>query len=1150
MITKEQVPTRHDAVSSSVNRPADASVLLPSEPVRPQSQPASIRKSSLYCWFANLTIAQKHLLALLICQLVPLLGVGTGMLWLTRSALLSQLQAQARSEVAVTQENYNVKVNQMGFGFRGQSDNPAIIQAAKGAAQGESLPLDLREQVKTILKNEVKTRQIEYATLVGKDLKIIANANANRQGETFNPNGLVSELFKNPRQIKANEIVSSAELAKEAPSVLPEITTQDALIRYTVTPVRDPDTDTVIGALVSGDVVNGKRPIIEQTLQALGSGYSAVYFRRPSGEWVLATSLQQGNSQGAAAVRANVPLPNPDLLNAAAVGTIVTDRLTVDQQAYTVAVKALPNKVVETEAGATSLQTNQPTAILVRGTPETGINTLLWQILWHNSAWIGVGGLLIAGWLAVFRRAVAEPLKAVETAADRFAQGDRQARAKVDSSDEVGQVAHAFNTMAEHLVGQEMQLSQRVELQQATSRVIANIRRSLDSDTILQTAVTEIQALLQVDRLVIYRFHASYLSGEIVAEAIAPGWLSALGQTIEDPLESGAIERFLSGQVTTRDHVRPDTLSHCHCALLQKLQVQANMVAPIISEGKLIALLCAHQCAGPRHWQAPEVDALRQLAAQVGFALEQATLLQQTTESADWVKRLNELILHLWSSLDTDQILKATAYGVQEFLKADRAIVYQFDEQWQGTIVSESVVGEYPRALGAQIADPCFIQQYVEKYRQGRVHATPNIYEAGLTACHLRQLEPFAVKANLVAPILVNSKLYGLLIVHQCSGPRNWQDTEISFFRQVAIQVGFALEQAALLAERELDRQTAQEREQAQRWQREELQRQLIALLNHIEGMSQGDLTVRAEVTVGEIGTVADFFNALVESLRQIVIQVKTSALQVSASVDENDHAIQQLAQDALQQMEETTRAIDAVKQMTQSIQSVSESAQQAAIVAQAASSTAQNGAEAMDLTVHSILNLRETIGEMTQKVKQLGESSQQISKAVNLIRQIAVQTKLLAINAGIEAARAGEQGQGFAIVAEEVGELAARSAAATQEIEQIVDAIQQETTEVVEAMDLSTTQVVEGTQLVSDAKQSLTQILTVSHQIDQLVQSISVATVSQVETSQVISHLMQEVAEVSKQTSGSSLQVSTALRQTVEVARELQASVETFKVN
>jgi methyl-accepting chemotaxis protein len=418
-----------------------------------------------------------------------------------------------------------------------------------------------------------------------------------------------------------------------------------------------------------------------------------------------------------------------------------------------------------------------------------------------------------------------------------------------------------------------------------------------------------------------------------------------------------------------------------------------------------------------------------------------------------------------------------------------------------------------------------------------------------LSKCYLGQLEPFQVKANLVAPILAYNKLHGLLVTHQCSGPRPWQESEITFFKQVATQVGLGLDRVDFLAQIEQARRKAESLAQEQRQQKETLQHQLLELLSDVEGAAQGDLTVRADVTVGEIGTVADFFNAIVENLGQIVTQVKKAATQVNASLGENEGAIRQLSTEALQQAEETTRTLDSVVEMTRSIQEVAENARRAATVARQASSTAEAGGRAMDRSVQNIFTLRETVAQTAKKVKRLGESSQKISKVASLIEQIALQTNLLAINAGIEAARAGEEGQGFAVVAEEVGELAARSAAATREIEKIVDNIQQETSEVVEAMELGTAQVVEGTHLVEDAKLSLTEILEVSRQIDSLVQSISHATVSQVETSQAVTELMKEIAKVSERTSNSTRQVSGSLQETVEIAAQLQASVGTFKV-
>ncbi|AFY46460.1 methyl-accepting chemotaxis protein [Nostoc sp. PCC 7524] len=332
--------------------------------------------------------------------------------------------------------------------------------------------------------------------------------------------------------------------------------------------------------------------------------------------------------------------------------------------------------------------------------------------------------------------------------------------------------------------------------------------------------------------------------------------------------------------------------------------------------------------------------------------------------------------------------------------------------------------------------------------------------------------------------------------------------------------------------------------------QPEALQLQLLELLSNVEGAARGDLTVRADVTTGAIGTVADFFNSIVENLRDIVTQVKQAASQLNTAIGSNEGAIRQLAEEALIQAAEINRTLEAVDNMTNSMKTVAINAQQAAIVANHAAHTATSSEQAMDLTVQNILNLRETVGETARKVKRLGESSQEISRVVSIINQIATQTNLLAINASIEAARAGEEGQGFAVVAEEIGELAARSATATQEIEYIVENIQRETSEVAKAMEIGTTQVVEGTQIVETAKQSLSQILNVSQQIDSLIQSISTATTSQVETSQTVNQLMQNIAAISQRTSDSSHIVAKSLQQTVEISHQLQETVGTFKVS
>ncbi|MEM9215491.1 MAG: methyl-accepting chemotaxis protein [Cyanobacteria bacterium P01_F01_bin.150] len=338
----------------------------------------------------------------------------------------------------------------------------------------------------------------------------------------------------------------------------------------------------------------------------------------------------------------------------------------------------------------------------------------------------------------------------------------------------------------------------------------------------------------------------------------------------------------------------------------------------------------------------------------------------------------------------------------------------------------------------------------------------------------------------------------------------------------------------------------AEEQEQA----KEDLQRQVIRLLDDVEGAARGDLTVQAEVTADVLGAVADSFNLTIQNLREIVDQVKQAARQVSKGSTENEIFARSLSSDALRQAEELAVTLNSVQVMTNSIQRVAESAREAEEVARSASSTALRGGEAVEKTVSGILEIRETVAETTRKVKRLAESSQEISKIVALISQIASRTNLLALNASIEAARAGEAGRGFAIVADEVRQLADRAAKASKEIEQIVLQIQSETGSVMTAMEEGTQQVIEGTRLAEQAKRSLEDIIQVSNRIDTLVRSITADTVEQTETSRAVAQVMQSVELTAQETSQEAQRVSGSLQNQVGVARELLNSVERFKVD
>jgi light-regulated signal transduction histidine kinase (bacteriophytochrome) len=205
---------------------------------------------------------------------------------------------------------------------------------------------------------------------------------------------------------------------------------------------------------------------------------------------------------------------------------------------------------------------------------------------------------------------------------------------------------------------------------------------------------------------------------------------------------------------------------------------------------------------------AQEVQPLEQKINQAHFQLEQQ-------------KTLFRVIARLRESLDLETIFQATAREVRQLLGADRVGMFRFypESGWDdGEFVSEDVDPAFSSAIAQKVHDHCFGDQFAIHYRLGRVQAVADIHAAGLSDCHIRILSQFQVRANLAVPLLQGQNLWGLLCIHQCSAPRQWQDLEIEFVSQIANHLGAALQHAELLAELRSEiseRQQAEQREQA-----------------------------------------------------------------------------------------------------------------------------------------------------------------------------------------------------------------------------------------------------------------------------------------------------------------------------------------------
>ncbi|MGL5135227.1 MAG: GAF domain-containing protein, partial [Planktothrix sp.] len=214
-----------------------------------------------------------------------------------------------------------------------------------------------------------------------------------------------------------------------------------------------------------------------------------------------------------------------------------------------------------------------------------------------------------------------------------------------------------------------------------------------------------------------------------------------------------------------------------------------------------------------------KIEQLSQKLAQENIDQRQETqeLLQQKFEQQRLVSEISQRIRQ---SLNLQDILQTTVDEVRDYLKTDRVIIFKFTPTWGGTIIVESVAQEWMPILPLQIYDPCIGEEYVQPFIEGLVTAKSDIYNSGISPCHIEFLAQLQVRANLVVPIMKGDQLWGLLAAHHCQAPRQWQDSEIKFLQQLAIQVSVALGQAALLeaaqtelAERKQAQVTLQQRE-------------------------------------------------------------------------------------------------------------------------------------------------------------------------------------------------------------------------------------------------------------------------------------------------------------------------------------------------
>ncbi|WP_138499271.1 GAF domain-containing protein [Nostoc sp. PA-18-2419] len=382
---------------------------------------------------------------------------------------------------------------------------------------------------------------------------------------------------------------------------------------------------------------------------------------------------------------------------------------------------------------------------------------------------------------------------------------------------ELYQQIQVFNENLEHQVKRRTsELQRTAEQQQAVFKVIAEIRESLDTDTIFQTTTKEVCQLIKADRVSVYRFDGDW-GGEFVGdfEAATPYWSneSKLGiNTVwnDTYLQDTQGGRYRYNQTFAVDDIYKMGFAQCHIDNLEQFKIHAFVLAPIFVGQKLWGLLATYQHSGPRQWKASEINFISQIAAQMGVALQQAQLLTQTREqaldlqqAAEQQRVLFEVVAKVRESLDLDAIFQTTTQEICKSLQADRVAVYRFQTDWSGEYIAE-FVGEDWIKLVSPDTNTVWRDTYLQetqggRYRHNETFAVNDIYQAGHSECHVAGLEQIQAKAYAIAPIFIGQQLWGLLAAYQNSAPRHWETSEIKFMTQIANQLGVALQQVELL---------------------------------------------------------------------------------------------------------------------------------------------------------------------------------------------------------------------------------------------------------------------------------------------------------------------------------------------------------------
>ncbi|BAZ46359.1 methyl-accepting chemotaxis protein [Chondrocystis sp. NIES-4102] len=532
-------------------------------------------------------------------------------------------------------------------------------------------------------------------------------------------------------------------------------------------------------------------------------------------------------------------------------------------------------------------------------------------------------------------------------------------------------------------------------------------------------------------------------------------------------------------------------------------------------------------------------DELTVLGNQINDMAQQLNIAMQRQKTIAKTSEMMARMSQARSARDLQMPLSLFLAQIRNLIKADRLIFYQFNSQWGGTVIAESVALEFPRCLGVQFDDPCFAQDYVRKYQRGRILAVSDILQANFTQCHLDQLAPYNVKASLILPVIFEStnpddpeKLIGLLIAHQCSNTRVWTQLDIDYLQQIAYQLAMVLRGYIYYQEDSLYKAN--------------LEQDLIQVISNFQAIVNGNLISRNLKRNTDKSEVMAAFEAAKHSLRQTLAKIKYPTQQINFQLGANNQDFARLQEQFKQQNKQLLLVFSLMEKTINSIQ-------QAGIKINATSANIDslvtaivdeknNYHQAIDLVNH----LKTTLRTNTDKVKDIQRVSQKMNRITSSMKKINLRASLLVNKLSERILQMNDSADDLK------GEIESLQQAikTTQELENVATDLEREIAQVLREYEISETKLAQDEDIISDAGNSFEQIVATIQAVEQDILEIANQTKLQINNNKKIINFQKKINQTSNaiETLGDRSLVS--LKKSSITAQDLANVVNFFKLD